>query len=85
MIEAAASGVPIISGKHIQNFRRSAGFFIERDGMRLVSGPKELYNELNDIFSDPRRGAEAGARNLEVFREKKEILIRTIKEATAPV
>jgi len=71
MIEAAACGVPVITGLFNNNFKDIAEYLSEEGGLFTVSGEKELYNRARLLLSDPAVSSNAGRRNAEALRKKK--------------
>jgi 3-deoxy-D-manno-octulosonic-acid transferase len=84
ILEPAALGLPVIYGKHMQNFEEEARLLKESGGGIQIDHPNELYSTLNRLLTQPeerdRRGKSAaetiranqGAvqRNLELIEQK---------------
>lgn len=67
-LEAAAFGVPVVTGPHITNFRSIYRELMQEGGALCVSNTAELATTLIELHQDPRRRSaigEAGKRYVE--------------------
>lgn len=71
MIEAAACGVPVVTGLFNNNFKDIAEYLIEEGGLFAVSGEKELYNKMKFLLSDWEVSASIGRKNIQALKKKK--------------
>jgi 3-deoxy-D-manno-octulosonic-acid transferase len=55
IIEAAASGHPVVFGPHMQNFKEISRQFIDADGCVQVQDPLGLQQAVADLLQQPQR------------------------------
>ncbi len=71
LIEPAARGVPVVFGRHIENFERIAEALLAAGAGFRVSDPRELASTLASLLADPamrRRAGSAGRELVETHR-----------------
>lgn len=63
IIEPASHGLPVVFGRHMNNFEEEARLLIESEGGVQINNPAELYDALNHLLADReerlRRGEKA--------------------------
>jgi 3-deoxy-D-manno-octulosonic-acid transferase len=69
IIEPAQHGVPIVVGRHTENFRDIVGLFQSRDAVRVVS-PAELSLVFMELISDPAARVALGRRAAATLRSQ---------------
>lgn len=77
IIEPAQHGVPIVVGKHTENFRDIVDLFQKESAVRVVI-PSELLPALLDLLSHPDERAALGKRAAEVIRSQAGATQRTL-------
>lgn len=75
LMEAAAFGLPILMGKHIDNIEDIASQFSENGALKLVV-QSELTEEIRLLVNDPQERQFRGAKALEVMDKNKGALGR---------
>ena len=79
ILEPAGHSVPVIFGKHMNNFEEEAKLLVESGGGIQIGEPKEIYTVLHRLLTDKeerkRRGQSAG----EAVRQNRGTVQRTIK------
>jgi 3-deoxy-D-manno-octulosonic-acid transferase len=78
IIEPAQHGVPIIVGKHTENFRDIVGLFQSKEAVRVV-GPAEFPLVLMDLLSNEADRIALGRRAAETLRSQMGATERTVK------
>ena len=65
IIEPASHGLPVVFGRHMNNFEEEARGLIESGGGVQINGPADMYDALNYLLADreerQRRGEKARA------------------------
>jgi 3-deoxy-D-manno-octulosonic-acid transferase len=82
IIEPAQHGVPIITGKHTENFRDIVALFRSRDAVRIVR-LSELTPTLMHLLSDSAERKALGQRAQETMRSQVGATARTIASLNA--
>jgi 3-deoxy-D-manno-octulosonic-acid transferase len=77
IIEPAQHGVPIVVGKHTENFRDIVELFRRRDAVRVV-GPDELSQAWMELISDDAGRLELGLRGAETLKTQTGATQRTL-------
>ncbi len=60
ILEPAALGLPVIYGKHMQNFEEEARLLKESGGGIQIDNPKELYSTLHRLLTQPEEREQRG-------------------------
>jgi 3-deoxy-D-manno-octulosonic-acid transferase len=79
IIEPARYGVPIVVGRHTENFRDIVSLFQSRDAVRVV-GPAELPLMLMDLISNPAERMALGRRAAETLHPHMGATERTLHQ-----
>ncbi len=82
IIEPAQHGVPILVGKHTENFRDIVELFHSRDALRVVS-PSELSSVFLRLLADEHQRLELGGRaseTLEAQRGATQLTLQKLQE-----
>jgi len=66
VLEAAAWGVPVISGPHMENFAEISRQLRAAGGMRQLESPAGLGSGLLELLGDPEQRQRMGAAGMEV-------------------
>ena len=65
IIEPASHGLPVVFGRHMNNFEEEARMLIESGGGIQINDPADMYDALNHLLADreerQRRGEKAQA------------------------
>jgi 3-deoxy-D-manno-octulosonic-acid transferase len=77
-IEPAALGKAMVFGPNMQNFAAIAESFVSRGGAVQVRSEAELEQALDELLADPNRRAALGRNALQVVRENRGALERTV-------
>lgn len=80
-LEPAQFGVPVVMGRHVDNFRDIVGKLTQRNAVQLV-GEDELAGALLRLLSDPALAKEIGARGKSVFEEEAGATARAVAAIT---
>jgi 3-deoxy-D-manno-octulosonic-acid transferase len=68
ILEPALYSIPVVFGKHMNNFRDEARLLIESGGGIQIDSPKELYPTLLNLLSNRKETRERGDSALDVIR-----------------
>jgi len=77
ILEPVRSGVPVIFGCHMHNFRHLAELFCSNKAAIQINDGRELSNWLIKIFSDPVESSAIIQRALNILNENKDVAERT--------
>jgi 3-deoxy-D-manno-octulosonic-acid transferase len=70
MIEAAALGKPVIVGPWTHNFAEPMRKFTEAEAMRVIDGPKALYDAAFAMIDQPRESKNMGRKARAVVKKE---------------
>lgn len=76
-LEAAVWGVPVLSGRHVDNFEEVYRELVSAGGARLVGSGAELPDALRDWLADPRAARAAGEAGRHVVESNRGATART--------
>ena len=79
IIEPAAFGLPVIFGKHMDNFEEEARLFKESGGGIQIDDPKELYPTLHRLLTDSEERDRRGKAAAETIRANQGAVEKTIE------
>jgi 3-deoxy-D-manno-octulosonic-acid transferase len=83
VLEAAAAGVPVVVGPHMENFQEIADELRAEGGLLTVSSAEELGREVAGLLADPaRRDTLAGAAR-RMLERNRGALARTVDAVAA--
>ena len=71
VLEAAAWGVPVVTGPHMFNFEEISGLLVEAGAMVRLQDPADLPACLQALLADPRRRREMGAAGQRVVADNR--------------
>jgi 3-deoxy-D-manno-octulosonic-acid transferase len=71
VLEAAAWGVPVVTGPHMFNFAEISDLLCQAGGMIRLEDPGELGNCLRELLDDPARRRRMGAAGRRVVEENR--------------
>jgi 3-deoxy-D-manno-octulosonic-acid transferase len=78
ILEAAASGKPVIVGPHMENFQEIADEFQAQRAMRVVLSAEELGGEVAGLLADPAQRATLGDAARAIVDRNRGALARTV-------
>lgn len=79
ILEPAALGLPVIYGKHMQNFEEEARLLKESGGGLQIDNPKELYSTLHRLLTQPEERIERGQWAYETIRANQGAVQRNLE------
>ena len=71
VLEAAAWGVPVVTGPYMFNFEEISGLLVEAGAMVRLQDPAELPACLQALLADPDRRREMGAAGQRVVADNR--------------
>lgn len=80
ILEPAAAGVPIITGKHMQNFESIARDFAAAGAFLQVETDTELWTALRNLLNDPAAAAEMGARGRSLVESNRGVSEKIVEQ-----
>jgi 3-deoxy-D-manno-octulosonic-acid transferase len=83
MLEAAALGLPVVTGPHVFNFAEVSALLLARDGARRVRDAGELAQAVIALCADPNLRHRVGERGRQVVAENRGALDRLAREVEA--
>jgi 3-deoxy-D-manno-octulosonic-acid transferase len=87
MLEPAALGVPVLTGRHVFNFSEITGILSAAGALEQVSTVKELASKVCQLLEDANLRHAMGERGRQVVRDNQGTLARLIEslEETVPL
>jgi len=79
ILEPAALGLPVIYGKHMQNFEEEARLLKESGGGIQIDNPNELYPTLHRLLTQPEERKRRGQSAAETIRANQGAVQRNIE------
>jgi 3-deoxy-D-manno-octulosonic-acid transferase len=79
ILEPAAFGLPVVFGKHMNNFEEEARLLKESGGGIQIDNPKELYSTLHRLLTQPEERTERGQAAAETIRANQGAVQRTVE------
>ncbi len=79
ILEPAFLKVPVLFGRHIQNFRDSAELLIRGNGGLMVSDGKDLTSKLTHLIENPEDRERIGRYGFEAIRENQGAIENNLK------
>ena len=83
ILEVSASGVPVLTGPHVQNFQEIANEFHREGALVFVKDAAELAREIVSFVTDKARRDEVGGRGHGLIEPNRGALGRTIDGLSA--
>ena len=86
VLEAAAWGVPVVTGPHMFNFAGASDLLVSAGAMVMLDDPRQLGACLVELLDDPERSRQMGAAAQQVMadnRGAKEKLLELVAENLA--
>ena len=77
-VDAAASGIPLVSGPNVDHILEPVRDLTDGEGMIQLIGPENLPKILWDLMENPEMRQEMGRKNREVFGLRRGALLRTM-------
>jgi len=78
ILEPAALGIPVVYGKHMQNFQEEARLLKESGGGVQIDNPKELYSVFYGLLTQPEEQARRGQSAARTIKENQGAVQRNI-------
>ena len=78
MLEAAALGLPVISGPHVYNAQDIADMFVELGACDIVNDVTELTQAVAGLLEDPGKASARGLRGREIVQQNRGALARLL-------
>jgi len=87
ILEPAAFGIPVLFGKHMNNFEEETRLLIESGGGIQLQKEEELYPILKKFMRNPDERQRVGEAAAETIRQHRGAVLRTLKiiQETHPV
>ena len=82
IIEPASYGLPVVFGKHMNNFEEEARLLIESGGGIQVNNPEWLYDTLNQLLADREERQRLGKKAWETVVKNRGAADKTIELIT---
>jgi len=82
IIEPASYGLPVVFGRHMNNFEEEARLLIESGGGVQIKNPEELYGVLNNLLADHETRQVLGEKALETVVKNRGAVKKTIELIT---
>ena len=79
IIEPASYGLPVVFGKHMNNFEEEARLLIESGGGVQINNPGELYDVLNQLLADRKERRYRGEKARETVVKNRGAVEKTIE------
>jgi 3-deoxy-D-manno-octulosonic-acid transferase len=79
ILEPAALGLPVVYGKHMQNFEEEARLLKESGGGIQIDNPKELYSTLHRLLIQPEEREQRGHSAAETIRANQGAVQRNLE------
>jgi len=79
ILEPAALGLPVIYGKHMQNFAEEARLLKESGGGIQIDNPNELYSALHGLLTQPEERIRRGQSAAKTIKENQGAVKRNIE------
>lgn len=79
ILEPAALGLPVVFGKHMQNFAEEARLLKESGGGIQIDNPNELYSALHGLLTQPEERNRRGQAAAKTIRENQGAVERNIE------
>ncbi len=79
ILEPAFLAKPIISGRHMFNFRDIADLFVNNDACVLVNNARELESAVANLLDNPARSKELGAKAKELIAQNQEATLKNLE------
>ena len=82
IIEPASYGLPVVFGRHMNNFEEEACLLIESEGGIQINNPQELYVVLNQLLADQEERQRLGKKAWETVVKNRGAVNKTIELIT---
>ena len=82
IIEPASYSLPVVFGRHMNNFEEEARLLIESGGGIQIKRPEELYGVLNQLLVDEKKQKSLGKKAWETVIANRGAVNKTIKLIT---
>jgi 3-deoxy-D-manno-octulosonic-acid transferase len=79
ILEPAAFGLPVVFGKHMNNFEEEARLLTESGGGIQIDTPNALYSTLHRLLTQPEERKERGLSASETIRANQGAVQRTVE------
>ena len=82
IIEPASYGLPVVFGRHMNNFEEEACLLIESGGGIQINNPQELYVVLNQLLAGQEERQRLGKKAWETVVKNRGAVNKTIELIT---
>ena len=82
IIEPASYGLPVVFGKHMNNFEEEARLLVESGGGIQLNNPEELHGVLNQLLADQEERQRLGKKAWETVVKNRGAVNKTIELIT---
>jgi len=82
IIEPASYGLPVVFGRHMNNFEEEACLLIESEGGIQINNPQELYVVLNQLLADQEERQRLGKKAWKTVVKNRGAVNKTIELIT---
>jgi len=82
IIEPASYGLPVVFGRHMNNFEEEACLLIESEGGIQINNPQKLYVVLNQLLADQEERQRLGKKAWETVVKNRGAVNKTIELIT---
>ena len=82
IIEPASYGLPVVFGKHMNNFEEEARLLVESGGGIQLNNPEELHGVLNQLLADQEERHRLGEKAWETVVKNRGAVNKTIELIT---
>jgi len=82
IIEPASYGLPVVFGKHMNNFEEEARLLVESGGGIQLNNPEELHGVLNQLLADQEERQRLGEKAWETVVKNRGAVNKTIELIT---
>ena len=82
IIEPASYGLPVVFGRHMNNFEEEACLLVESGGGIQINNPQELYVVLNQLLADQEKRQYLGKKAWETVVKNRGAVNKTIELIT---
>ncbi len=79
IVEPASHGIPVVFGRHMNNFEEEARLLVQSGGGIQINSPEELYDILNQLLTDQEKRQHLGRKACETIVNNRGAVNKTIE------